>query len=255
MINARSLPWALACIGAFQGWTFPALERTGESWTAHHPGGLLPAIAFGAALFVAGWIHTARPRHEHRRLGAAALRILVACLAFGLAPIAIMFPMGNQVHVPGDLLPPLVLVALGTLPPALLLVHAAAPRSAPRTGALLVGVDRAEDSLVFLAAMLSLPWWRSHHPVDTACLLVALALPAVAIGLHTIALSQRARLFAMASSLPPARPSYRTQGRSEPAVAQGDPALVQREARRVLAWSVGIVAVAAGQQAALLLQA
>jgi hypothetical protein len=283
MLTARRLPWALACVGAIEGWTLP-IDFLGENATRYKEWAVGPAIGFGAALFVAGWVHAGRPRHEHQRLGAAAVRILLACLAFGLAPAAIVMPMSwraisaLQLAVVG--LMGVLLTVLGTLPPALLLVHAAAPRSVPRAGSFLVGIDRAEDSLALLAAVLLLPWWRSNRPWDTACLLFLLALPALAIGLHAIALIRRVRLFEVVAGSAPvagaegaafswdlgvgggyravglaARPSYRTQRSGGAAVVHGDSPLAQRSARRVLAWSVAACAVAAAHGAVLLLRA
>ncbi|MFT3776253.1 MAG: hypothetical protein QM820_63725 [Minicystis sp.] len=248
------------------------------------PPAVFVALAFAAALFVAGWISADRLRHERRPLRAAAVRILVACLAFGLAPMAIVSLMSgatpSALRMTDEALPTLLSIVCASMPPALLLVHAAAPRSAPRGGSLLADIDRAEEALAVLAAVLLLPWWRSLHPRDTALLLFLLALPAVAIGLHALVLIRRVRLFDFTAQAVPvvgaesavlswdlgvggghrairfdARTPYRTAGSAGSAVLQGDPEQAEGAAKQVLLCSAATCALATIHGVATLLSA
>lgn len=233
-------------------------------------------LVFAAAFFVAGWVHVhGRSGHRGGLLRAAA-NILASCSAFGVIPGLIFGPwtfLHTLEFVTGALI-----VGLTALPSALLLVHAYGRRQAPRAGSILAGADRAEDALALTGSMLLLPWWRSGRAQDVALILVLVALPAVAVGIHALVLAKQATLLGAAfprgatscareativgdvgygdeerEALVSHVGSYRSAAVGQTLVCRGDARQGARAALRLLCFSFGVCVAAAAQVSGLLM--
>jgi hypothetical protein len=152
----------------------------------------------------------------------------------------------------------------------MLIVYAATHGPTPREGSVLAGADRAEHALALLGALVLLPWYNTPRPADMAWRIAAMALPAVAIGLHAVTLLRRATMIghAFASASPcdarepvsmdcdvgiglewralafgPA-PAYRVGARTSLARCHGSPQEGAGAARRVVCWSLLVASAA-----------
>ena len=187
----RRLPWTLALVGAVHGYYGSPEKTLGNDVRA-----IVFALVFAVAFFGAGWIHVHGRSTLHGGLWRAGAKILVCCAAFGVIP-GLLFGWHTLPYaIVGATLA--LLVGLTALPSALLLVHAHGRRQVPRAGSLLAGSDRAEDALAMVGAVLLLPWWRASRPQEVALILVLVALPAVAIGIHAAILAKQASLLVAA---------------------------------------------------------
>jgi hypothetical protein len=110
-----------------------ASQVVGWRWMDH--GTFLTACCFATPFFVAGMQHIRRPRHEHGKLLAAARSIVGATLATavlcGLMQFFLEKGRSGLIGFAAWLIAAGGIALLG-LPSALLLVHACAPRTAPR---------------------------------------------------------------------------------------------------------------------------
>lgn len=275
--SPRRLPWILALVGAIHGWS-AGWSSECQRFARRHPDDLLPivlSLGFGAALFVAGWLHVHRRSRRRRDLVTAAGKILLCCGAIGVIP-GLLFGIQTMLLSFSGVLCGFAVGVLA-LPSALLLVHAHAEREAPRAGSLLAGADRAEEALAILGALILLPWWSTDRPAEVAVILALAALPAVAIGLHAVLLAKHVRLLPAAFPSSPAvhsgnaaivfdigvgseeraletsrRSAYRSSAAERTIAWRGNADGGARAALRLLGWSVA-VGLAAGAQASWLL--
>lgn len=294
----RHLPWALAVVGAIHGWfagNSIAHRRLGSSFqptTSDEPLPILLALVFAAILFIGAWSHISRPQPEHKNLWSAAGRLLLTGAAFGLAPAAICLFFGGWSGLEHGLekrvelgivgLGAVSIFVLPALPPALLLIYGVTRSVNPRRGSILAGVDSAEHALAALSAVALLPWWRSDRPAVVASLLALMALPAIAIGLHAVALARQVKglrlVFGNASPTLTTQYgaflawdiglggqerslsvetsyAYRNAARPSSAACWGSPVDGIRAARRLMAWSLLVCVVALAHAGAILMRA
>jgi len=280
-LSPRRLPWLLAFVGAMSGWAifhFHARASTcpffvccarpvGES---RNTAGVLLALGFGFALFLAGWLHVNRRSRGRWDLLTAAARILLCCGAIGLTPGMLFGVQSLRAGAEGAAAA--ILVGLMVLPSTLLLTHAHGELRAPRPGSLFASAEQAEEALAILGAVVLLPWYLSPRPNATALMLVLIALPALGIGLQAVILARHAGLlavaFPVAAPVPSAnatvicdigfgaeeralpsrgRAAYRSHAGLEIGVCRGNLELGARAALRLAGFAFAVCVAAAAQ--------